>query len=363
MKPETYQQLKYVIPGAVVSALVLAVLLALSIYWSSYGWILVVAVPFACGVIMGYLTELNNVLLWMVTVIAVFCAIGGLITASMAGFLCGVIVAMVIIVPMAVGASFGLLVRTMQLRREQKMGRRNAMAGLLLATTGLLWAEAQMPLPVAVEEVQTTRVLAADRMEAWDRLVFYEEVGAEPPRLTRIGLPYPIGTEGLVDEVGDTKRCLYKGGHLVKLITDFRPGERFAFDVIEQVGIEESLGRVDRRQLRIRRSCPGANPRHLDDALPAAAAGARRVETIRIRRRARAARSRARLDGDPPGAPVNESRSALLASQGNDRVDSRSSPRRHEAGSHRRQAKAQRDGDIGDWVGGRDLEQHSLEEP
>lgn len=69
--------------------------------------------------------------------------------------------------------------------------------------------------------------------------MFYEEVGAEPPRLAQIGIPYPLGTEGIVDEVDDTKRCLYEGGHLVKLITDFRPGERFAFDVIEQVGIED----------------------------------------------------------------------------------------------------------------------------
>ena len=48
-----------------------------------------------------------------------------------------------------------------------------------------------------------------------------------------------MGTEGRVDGPGDTKRCVYESGHLVKRITDYQPGEPFGFDVIEQVGIED----------------------------------------------------------------------------------------------------------------------------
>ena len=234
-----YRQLRYILPAVVLSALVLAGLLAVAIYWSSYGWIMVFAVPFVGGIVLGYMTEVDHVVLWVVAIMVIFGAIGGLFTYNLAGLLCGAIAAMVIIVPMAVGASMGLLLRVYHQRRELKENRRRAAAGMLLATVGLLWAEAQMPLPVMIEEVRTERILAADAMTAWDSLVFYEEVGAEPPRLAKIGIPYPLGTEGIVDEVGDTKRCLYEGGHLVKLITDFRPGERFAFDIIEQVGIED----------------------------------------------------------------------------------------------------------------------------
>ncbi len=233
------RNLWYIIPAALLSTLVLAGLLALSIFWSSYGWIMVLVVPFVAGIALGYMVEVNHVVLWMMAILVAFGAIGGLFTFHLAGLLCGALAAMVVIVPMSVGASLGLFVRVRRERRGLKENRRRAVAGMLLATLGLLWAEAQMPLPVAVEEVVTTRILAADAMTAWDSLVFYEEVGAEPPRLAKIGIPYPLGTEGIVDEVGDTKRCLYEGGHLVKRITDFRPGEHFAFDVIEQVGIED----------------------------------------------------------------------------------------------------------------------------
>ena len=109
---------------------------------------MVFAVPFVGGIVLGYMnmTEVDHVVLWMVAIMVIFGAIGGLFTYNLAGLLCGAIAAMVIIVPMAVGASMGLLLRVYHQRRELKQNRRRAAAGMLLATVGLLWAEAQMPL-------------------------------------------------------------------------------------------------------------------------------------------------------------------------------------------------------------------------
>ncbi len=47
------RDLWYIIPAALLSTLVLAGLLALSIFWSSYGWIMVLVVPFVAGIALG----------------------------------------------------------------------------------------------------------------------------------------------------------------------------------------------------------------------------------------------------------------------------------------------------------------------
>ena len=236
---ESYWRLKYFVPALLTSGVALASLLALSIAWTSFGWVMIAVVPFVAGVILGYKSGYRHMFVWMLAAIVSAGVIGGLYALHLAGLLCGLIAAVVIGIPLAAGASVGLLIRVRRDGRWLHENRRQASAGMLLATAGLLWAEAQMPLPAAVEEVRTTRTLAGDAIAAWDSLVFYEEVGAAAPRLTSIVLPFPVGAEGIVNAVGDTKRCLYRGGYLVKRITDYRPGARFAFDVTEQVGVED----------------------------------------------------------------------------------------------------------------------------
>jgi hypothetical protein len=87
--------------------------------------------------------------------------------------------------------------------------------------------------------VRTSRVVALSPQEAWERIVFYEEVPARPPALARIGLPRPLYTEGNAGAAGDLKRCVYSTGYLLKRITIHRPPRRLAFEVIEQHGVED----------------------------------------------------------------------------------------------------------------------------
>ena len=227
------------LPGLWIAGTGMVGLMALAILWGSFGWAFVLMVPIVCGMAIGYITDYNRIVVGLLALLVLAGAIGGLFTMHVAGVLCGLIAAMILIVPMAVGASLGLLLRVKLERRDLHDRRRKVTVGLFLATAGLLFAEGQMPLVPSVEVVETTRILEADLMSAWDSLVFYEDVGSAPPRLAQIGIPYPVGTVGIVDSVGDTKRCIYVNGHLVKRITEYRPGEIFAFDVIEQVGIED----------------------------------------------------------------------------------------------------------------------------
>ena len=70
--------------------------------------------------------------------------------------------------------------------------------------------------------------------QAWDGLVFYEQIEKRPPLSLRLLMPLPIRTEGRKAEVGDEARCLYVGGHLIKRVTKIERNRRYEFEVVEQ---------------------------------------------------------------------------------------------------------------------------------
>ena len=82
--------------------------------------------------------------------------------------------------------------------------------------------------------VSTTMVFDAAPSEVWDRLMFYEQIDQRPPLHLRMLLPTPIETIGRKSEPGDEARCLYRGGYLIKRVTQVEPGHRYAFEVAEQ---------------------------------------------------------------------------------------------------------------------------------
>ena len=227
------------VPGIVMTAIGLFMLLVMALWWNSYGWIMVIGIPFAAGLVLGYATDTRTVIIWIVALVILAGVIGALWIMSLAGLLCGAIGAAVLLTPIGVGVLFGALARVFADDRTLRRRPTQTSFCVFLAVAGMLYGESRLPVPDTVEIVQTSRILEADTATAWENLVFYEEVGLEPPPLARIGIPYPISTEGHVDGVGDTKRCLYESGYLVKQTTDYRPGEHFGFDVIEQVGIED----------------------------------------------------------------------------------------------------------------------------
>ena len=69
---------------------------------------------------------------------------------------------------------------------------------------------------VAVTTERTVSVSAAD---AFDALMFYEEVRHPPPLILRVGLARPLRTTGSSRTVGDVKNCIYNKGHITKRVT------------------------------------------------------------------------------------------------------------------------------------------------
>jgi len=64
--------------------------------------------------------------------------------------------------------------------------------------------------------------------------MFYEQIEGRPPLHLRLLLPVPTGAEGKKWQLGDEAKCLYKGGHLVKRITQIDPGQHYGFEIVEQ---------------------------------------------------------------------------------------------------------------------------------
>ncbi len=83
--------------------------------------------------------------------------------------------------------------------------------------------------------VETCEPLPCDAATAWDKVCFYENVGATPPLYLRLVLPTPNLHAGCFQMIGDVSRCMYSdGGYLTKTITGLAPGRRVEFAITEQ---------------------------------------------------------------------------------------------------------------------------------
>jgi hypothetical protein len=92
----------------------------------------------------------------------------------------------------------------------------------------------------ATRESVKTRVLFHSNPEAvWGRILFYEEVPGRAPFPLRALLPSPVSTQGDKTRVGETIRCNYAEGYLLKRMTRIESRRFLGFEVIEQqLGIE-----------------------------------------------------------------------------------------------------------------------------
>ncbi len=82
--------------------------------------------------------------------------------------------------------------------------------------------------------MRTALTFHATPQQAWDSILFYEQVEHAPPWLLTLALPRPVRAEGSKAAVGDVQRCLYENGHLVKRVTRCQVGRELAFEVLDQ---------------------------------------------------------------------------------------------------------------------------------
>lgn len=217
--------------GLVVAVLVLVGLLALGLATQSFGFAYVLGAPFLGGYLIGRWVRVRRVVrvVWALVVLAAI--VGGAATTSLAGAVCGAVFFTIASVPLIVGVFVGAYC-------YGRTWTPNAAASIALVALLIPLENAATDVG-SVESVSTVRMASMPAEEVFRRITFYEDTSAEPPELLQIALPRPLRTIGSASRVGDRPRCIYDSGYLVKEITAVRAPTFYAFDVVEQRGVED----------------------------------------------------------------------------------------------------------------------------
>jgi hypothetical protein len=234
---------RYWLPGLLLATAGGLVALLLASYWASFGYGLVLAVPFAIGCALGYGVRVGKLTAALMATVLLGSLTAGGVAFGASGLLCAAILTALLFGPIVIGTLLGSVLRW-RLKRTKFSQGPYLPALLFVLPISLMAVERGVGPAGDIEVVRTTRVLDAPASVVWDSIHFYEEVTHRPPWLAGLGLPRPLGTRGEANEVGDVKTCLYDKGHLRKRVTRLEPPSLLIFEVIEQVGIEDHSVRL-----------------------------------------------------------------------------------------------------------------------
>ena len=226
---------KFWFPGLCLSIVSGVLSYAVCLLAGDLGFALFVAVPVSFGAILGYsvarASYLTLILLGFTAIIGV---VFSLVTFSMAGFFCGLMLGLVFVVPVTFGLILGIILRLILERTS--WDQRSFLPILLLALLpyAVQAIESSFPRRTEVATVRTELTVDATPQEAWQAVMFYEQVEHDPPWLLRLALPRPVRSVGSKQREGEVVRCFYDRGYLVKRISRREEGRLLAFEVIEQ---------------------------------------------------------------------------------------------------------------------------------
>jgi hypothetical protein len=232
---------KFWFPGVMTAIVCGVVSYAICLQAGDLGFALFGAVPLSMGAILGYSTRVGQLGAWAVVLLlslTVVATVVGLVTIGAAGVFCGLTLAAIFILPVAAGFIFGVgagaLVRVLLANSQWDQRWFLPLIGFIAFPYFVQLVESATRGPLG-ESVVTTRLsIHSTPQEAWNAIMFYEEVEHEAPWLLKLSLPRPVRSHGSKGNVGDVVRCEYERGYIVKRITEVEPGRRLAFEVLEQ---------------------------------------------------------------------------------------------------------------------------------
>lgn len=224
------------LPGILLAIVVgiISVVILLPLY--GYGWAAAVVTPLCIGAIVGYSCRVRTFFIVLLSMVGVFAVLLGLSSANVLGVLCGLVYGGIAVGPAIIGGIIGAILR-MQLKRRS-FSQKDWLPLIFMALIPLIWGRIEGRHIYPTESIETSVLIPTAVSDAWDGVIFYEEVRHEPPLLLRVLLPKPLYTTGGTQNVGDIKYCVYSKGRLVKKMTKREERKLLAFDVIEQKQIE-----------------------------------------------------------------------------------------------------------------------------
>jgi hypothetical protein len=209
---------------------------AVCLNFGDLGFALFVAVPVSFGAILGYSAgPFRPAILGLLGVMAAIGVVMMLVSFGAAGFFCGAILLPIFFLPVLAGVALGCVLRSF-LENATNWDQRWFFPIVLFALLpyAVQAIESSFPRRTEVATIRTELTVDATPQEAWQAVMFYEEVEHDPPWLLRLALPKPVRSVGNKQRVGEVVRCFYDRGYLVKRISRVEEGRLLAFEVIEQ---------------------------------------------------------------------------------------------------------------------------------
>jgi hypothetical protein len=225
---------KFWFPGLCLSIASGVVSYAFCLTSGELGFALFVAVPISFGAILGYATRAHVWLLAMLGLVACGSVALALVGGGFAGFFCGITLGLIFIVPALLGIFSGLALRGFLKSSHWDQRWFLPLLFFLALPYVVQTVENQLPRRRQLVTVRTELSVHATPREAWQAVMFYEQVQHSPPWLLRLALPKPHRSEGDKTRVGEVVRCYYDRGYLAKRISRVQPQRRLEFEVVEQ---------------------------------------------------------------------------------------------------------------------------------
>jgi len=229
-----FRRWKFWLPGFCLSVLSGMISYAVCLQQGDLGAALFVAVPVSMGAILGYATRFNIWGVKLLVLAAIANVVLGLVSMSFAGFFCGMTLFIIFLVPAMIGATLGYVLRLLLERSRWDQRWFLPLIGFILLPYVVQAVESSLPQRRQIAEVRTALRVDATPEEAWNAILFYEQVEHEPPWLLDLALPQPVHSVGDKQTEGEVVRCFYDRGYLSKRISRVERGRRLAFEVVEQ---------------------------------------------------------------------------------------------------------------------------------
>jgi hypothetical protein len=240
-RPETYAphstsvRWKFWLPG-----FLLAVLLGTLTYAGclqigrDMGWSLFIAVPVSFGAILGYGCRVQAWAFGVLAVLVIVTVIFSLIVMNLAGIFCGFTLGIIFLVPTFAGLSLGVILRLALIAGKWDHAWYFRWFIWLIAALPLIGQviEDRIPRRTEIAVIRTGLTIDATPEEAWNAIMFYEDVEHAPPWLLHLALPQPIRSEGSKQKEGEVVTCFYNCGEIKKRISKVDAPRQLAFDVV-----------------------------------------------------------------------------------------------------------------------------------
>lgn len=230
----TFLRWKYWFPGFCLAVASGVLSYAVCLLSGELGWSLFGAVPVSFGAILGFGTRVRTWLLTLLGVVTIVTVIFTLVMMHYAGIFCGCTLGVVFLIPTTIGIVFGVLLKLILKNSSWDQRAFFPLALMALFPYACQMIELAVPNRVEVATVRTELKVDATPQEAWDAIMFYEDVSHAPPWILHLALPKPIRSEGDKSREGGDVKCFYDRGFLAKRITRREEPRLLAFDVTEQ---------------------------------------------------------------------------------------------------------------------------------